>query len=320
MPQSLLFLIALIFALVSCKTTPENNESEATLFFSSKSIVGEGAIWDYKNSRLLWVDIESETLNILDTDRLKNISYKMNSRIGTVVPVDSNHVVVALEDGIYSFNLKNQFLDKISDPEPNKPTNRFNDGKCDPSGRFWVGTMSMTGEKKSGALYKIDLNDQNSLMIDSVSTSNGIVWSLDKTKMFYIDTRTRKVMQYNYIDSSGTISNPKIAVEIPDHLGAPDGSTIDENGHIWIAMWGGSTVTCWNPNTGELLRKIPVPAKYITSCAFGGSDLSQLFITTARKNMTEEELLQFPEAGSIFVVDAGVKGVKCSYFKRKMEL
>jgi len=234
--------------------------------------------------------------------------------IGTVVPAESGKVMVALQNGIYSYAPDSGAKKLIVDPEADKPDNRFNDGKCDPAGRFWVGTMSLVGAKNAGALYRLDADSTIHKMIDGVGISNGIVWLADKTKMYYIDTPTRKVMGYDYDNETGDISNPKVAVEIPDGIGYPDGMTIDKKDNLWVALWGGSAVACFNPENGELLRKIEVPAKNVTSCTFGGDDLGTLYITTARESTSDEDLERFPHAGGVFKVRPGVKGVKAHFF------
>lgn len=200
-------------------------------------------------------------------------------------------------------------------PEADIPDNRFNDGKCDPAGRFWAGTMSTVGDKNAGALYRYDADSSIHKMVENVSISNGIVWSLDKTKMYYVDTPTQKVMVYDYNNLTGEISNAKVAVEIPNEMGSPDGMTIDAEGNLWVALWGGFAVTCWNPETGELIQTVKVPAKNVTSCAFGDADLGTLYITTAREGNNGEELEKYPLSGGVFKFRPGVKGVDAFFFK-----
>jgi sugar lactone lactonase YvrE len=174
--------------------------------------------------------------------------------------------------------------------------------------------MNINAKGKNGALYRIDGDGSAHKMIESVSISNGIVWSNDHTKMYYIDTPTMKVKAFDYNNKTGEISNEKIAINIPQGIGSPDGMTIDENGNLWIALWGGFAVSCWNPKTGKLIRKIEVPAKNITSCAFGDNDLGTLYITTARQGMNEEELQKYPFSGGVFKIRPGVKGVPAHFF------
>jgi sugar lactone lactonase YvrE len=311
---NLTYILFFAFLLTNCNQM--NTPNEVKLVIDAKAKLGEGALWDYNNKRLFWVDINSELLNIYypetDTNRVINLGQK----VGTVVPVDDNQVLVALEDGIYSLDLQTEELIHHVSPEDTSLNNRFNDGKCDPAGRFWVGTMS--GNKRNGGLYRVDPDFSSYKMIDSVRVSNGIAWSLDNTKMYYIDTPTRQVTSFNYNHQTGEISNPQVAVQIPDTLGHPDGSTLDSEGKLWIAMWGGSSVTRWDPETGEYLGKIEVPAKNVTSVAFGGSDLKTMYITSASGGMKDEDWEKYPHAGGLFSVRPGSKGIPCSYFGKGM--
>jgi sugar lactone lactonase YvrE len=277
--------------------------------------LGEGALWNPFNNTLLWIDIEGKKLHVFDPKSKLNQSIELNQRIGTVVPINETEVLVALKDGIYQLNTQTEALKKMADPEPDRTDNRFNDGKCDPNGRFWVGTMSMNGLDNQGALYCVYPDFSVEKKIDSVSISNGIVWSLDKTKMYYIDTPTRKVVEYQYDNATGAISAPRDAIVIPDSLGFPDGSTLDVEGMLWIAMWNGHSLTRWNPQTGELLQRLEVPALNVTSCAFGGENLDVLYITTAFLGMDEDQQAQYPLAGQLFAVKPGVKGVSANFFK-----
>ena len=288
---------------------------EAELVLDTKSSLGEGAIWNYKTGELIWVNITDKILNFY-SPRLKNNKEMFTGQmIGTVVPAESGKILVALENGFYQLDPATGTKKLIADPEEDKPGNRFNDGKCDPAGRFWAGTMSTEGKKQAGALYRLEADGSVHKMIENVGTSNGIVWSADAAKMYYIDTPTRKVMAWDYHNDTGEISNPETSIEVPQEMGYPDGMTIDAEGNVWIALWGGSAVGCWNPETGELLRTIAVPAKNVTSCAFGDDDLGTLYITTARQGTSEEELEKFPFAGGVFKTRPGVKGVEAFFFK-----
>lgn len=285
------------------------------LVLDTKSALGEGAIWNYKTGELIWVNITDKILNFYNPKLKNNKEMFTGQMIGTVVPNESGKMMIALENGFYQFDPETGSKNLIANPEENISGNRFNDGKCDPAGRFWAGTMSTEGKSQAGALYRLNADGSVHKMIDNVGTSNGIVWSLDHTKMYYIDTPTRKVMAWDYNNETGEISNPKTAIEVPQKMGYPDGMTIDADGNVWIALWGGSAVGCWNPVTGELLQTIDVPAKNVTSCAFGDEDLGTLYITTARQGTSDEELEKFPHAGGVFKTRPGVKGVEAFFFK-----
>uniref|UniRef100_UPI003216D44B SMP-30/gluconolactonase/LRE family protein n=1 Tax=uncultured Draconibacterium sp. TaxID=1573823 RepID=UPI003216D44B len=309
--KKLTFFAIITILLVSC--SPQKSE-KVELVIDSKSELGEGAIWNYKTGELVWINIKGKILNFYNPNTANNKEMYTGQLIGTVVPTESGNVLVALQNGIYSLDIKTGSKKLLVDPEEDLPDNRFNDGKCDPSGRFWAGTMSTTGEKDAGALYRLNPDTTINKMVENVSISNGIVWSYDKTKMYYIDTPTQKVMGYDYNNETGEINNPKTAVEVPSEMGAPDGMTIDEDGNLWVALWGGAAVGCWNPENGELIRTVDVPAKNVTSCAFGDNDLGTLYITTARQNTSEEELDKYPNAGGVFKTRPGVKGVEAFFF------
>lgn len=289
-------------------------KEQVELVIDSKSDLGEGAIWNHRTGELMWINITGKILNFYNPHTGNNKEMFTGQMIGTVVPCENGLVLVALQNGIYYFDPMTGTKKLIVNPEEDLPDNRFNDGKCDPAGRFWVGTMSTKNEKNAGSLYRLDPDSSIHKMIENVSISNGIAWSLDAKKMYYIDTPTQKVMAWDYDNETGEISNPEVAVEIPAELGSPDGMTIDEEGNLWIALWGGSAVGCWNPETGKLLRKIQVPAKNVTSCAFGDDDLGTLYITTARTATTDEELEEYPQSGGVFKTRPGVKGVKAFFF------
>jgi len=304
------FLLSLF--ITSCSI---QKSSDVELVLDTKSELGEGAIWNPKTNELIWVDIEGKILNFYNPELHNNKEMFTGQRIGTVVPAESGQVIVALENGLYALDPETGTKKRIADPEQDKPDNRFNDGKCDPAGRLWAGTMSKKDEREAGALYRLNADSSVQKMIDKVSISNGIIWSNDNRFMYYIDTPTRQVARYNYNNESGEISNPEVVVEVPEEMGAPDGMTIDSEGNLWIALWGGSAVGCWNPENGKLLKKIEVPAKNVTSCAFGDTDLGTLYITTARIGTSKEELKKFPQAGGLFKSVPGVKGVEASFFR-----
>lgn len=289
---------------------------KVVLEYEIKALLGEGAIWNYKTHELLWVDIEGKTLNRYDAKNKKNNSVKVPSRIGTVVPVNSTEAVVALEDGIYLIDVASGKIGQISNIESDKVNNRFNDGKCDPNGNLWVGSMVMKKSNYTAALYKVEGNGKTTKMLDGIKISNGIVWTSDKKTMYYIDTPTHKIMAYDFDSKNSTISNGRVAVEVNTQIGYPDGMAIDEEGMLWVGLWNGNAVGRFNPQTGKLIQKIEVPAHNVTACAFGGKNLEILYITTASVDMTDEEQKKYPLAGSLFSVKPGVKGVKSHFFKK----
>jgi sugar lactone lactonase YvrE len=315
-----LFLLISLVVVFACKNSHEKaepNNHSAEIEFKINAELGEGAFWNYKTQEFYWVDIIGKSLNIYNPTTKSNKNFEMPSAISTVVAYTNQEAVVALVDGIYKINLQSGELRVLSDVEKEMTWNRFNDGKCDPNGNLWVGSMHYDQNKPLASVYKIEENGNTTKMIDSVTISNGIVWTKDSKTMYYIDTPTANIMAYDFNTQSSTISNGRVAVKVKEKDGFPDGMTIDENDMLWVGMWNGNAIANYNPKTGELVSKIEVPAHNVTSCAFGGENLDTLYITTSSLDMTDEEKEKYPLAGSIFKIKPGVKGVKSSFFGNK---
>lgn len=296
------------------KTSDEMKHIQATLEYRTPARLGEGAFWNHQTGELYWVDIEGKQLHIYNPATKTDRFFPTPTRVSTVVPVDEQKAVIALEDGIYLIDTRSGAISPFCPLEADLPGNRFNDGKCDPAGRLWVGSMDFGTTHPTAALYRVDPDGTATKMLDSITISNGIVWTSDQKTMYYIDTPTGKIRAFDFDNSSGNISNERVAVEVPESLGYPDGMTIDENDKLWVGIWNGNCVAQFDPLTGQLLSRIEVPAHNVTACAFGGPHLDTLYITTASEDMTEEEKASFPDAGSIFKAVPGVKGVKSPFF------
>lgn len=317
--QRILFL-SLIVSIFSCKNSSEHREEmtvyQAELAYEIKAALGEGALWNYKTQEFYWVDIEGKTFNIYNPSTGKNKVFQTPSRAGTVVPYSDDEVVLALENGIHSLNLQTSETALLTDMSPELDGRRLNDGKCDPSGRLWVGSMHFDQIKGTAKLFMIDHDSSYVTKKDSVTISNGIVWSSDKKTMYYIDTPTSEIKAYDYDNDTGSISNERVVVKIAKELGSPDGMTIDAEDKLWVGMWNGNAVLRFDPESGKVIGKVTVPAHNVTACAFGGKDLNTLYITTASLDMTQEEQEQLPLSGSLFKVTLNVKGVKTNFFKQ----
>lgn len=270
--------------------------------------VGEGAIWEPKKQVLYWLDILSSELYEYNPQTGENKSYNVGQHVGTVVPRTSGGLMLALRDGFASFDPNSGKITMIADPEANSPGNRFNDGKCDPAGRFWAGTMAYTNQTTQGSLYRMDTDLSVHKLLGNIAISNGIVWSHDKKTMYYIDTLAYNVRAFDYDNETGDIANERVAVTVERGMGGPDGMAIDADGMLWVAHYGGSCVRRWDPSTGKVLDQIDLPCANITSCAFGGDDLATLYITSAAQQMSAEDLAKTPLAGSLFQANPGVKG------------
>lgn len=288
---------------------------QAELKLDAKATLGEGAIWHPTENKLYWIDIEGQQLYIYDPETGINESYNMEARIGTVVPIAAEGVLVALQNGIHSFDVNSGQLTLINQPLTD-PEIRFNDGKCDPAGRFWVGSMHLKQTEGKASMYRMDSDGSVHTMFDSATISNGLAWSSDKTKMYYVDSPLHRVDVFDYDNATGNISNRRTAIRIPDDLGDPDGMCIDANDTLWIALWGSNAVGRFDPINGKLLEKVKVPAPQISSCTFGGEQLDTLYITSARENMSETQLTEHPSSGGLFAVKTPYKGVPAHLFKK----
>ena len=304
--------------MMSCNNTPHpavaQKDRSVQLIVDSQNLLGEGAFWNHKTQNFWWIDIEGKTLNILDPATRDVATIDVGERIGTVVPDHKGNAILALQTGIFKLDLATQSKTFIALPEPDVANIRLNDGKCDPSGRLWVGSMHLQQIQDAAALFQITADGEVTQRLDSITISNGIVWSADKKTMFYIDTPDGNVKAFDFDNATGEISRPRIVIEISDTLGYPDGMAIDAEGMLWVALWNGNGVSRWNPETGKMLDFIEVPAHNVTSCAFGGSNLDTLYITSSNLDMTEAEKIKFPKAGGLFQVVPGVKGVESYFF------
>ncbi|MEP6844646.1 MAG: SMP-30/gluconolactonase/LRE family protein [Panacibacter sp.] len=290
-----------------------NNEMTATLLFDAKSQLGEGSFWHPKENKLYWVDIEKKELHIYDPGTKIDRHFVVPARIGSVVPVEDGGALVALESGIHFIDTKTGKLTFLNNPLSENI--RFNDGKCDPSGRFWVGSMELDFKQDAASLYRFDKNNSIHEMVTNITCSNGIVWTADKKIMYYTDTPTGNIDAFNYDDATGNISNRRVVIKIPVGIGYPDGMTLDSEDKLWVALWGGNGVARFDPLTGKMLLKINVPAPHTTSCSFGGKDLKILYITTAREGLNDEQLKEYPLSGSLFSIDLDVKGAPANFYK-----
>lgn len=284
----------------------------ANIVIDAKAKLGEGPSWDQRFQRLFWVDIEGFQLHIYDPSTCTDHTIEVGEHIGAVVPYLKNKVIVALISGLYCLDIETGAKVLIYDPEKGKLGNRFNDGKCDPTGRFLAGTMSLNGEHAQGALYSLSTKGNVSLLVDKASISNGLAWSADHRTMYYIDTPTLEVVSFDYDVAQGTIRNKQLVARLDESEGYPDGMTIDAEGMLWVARWGGKRVSRIHPAHGEVIAEVSLPVNCVTSCAFGGEHLDELYITTAQDNDSADQ----PLAGGLFMVKTGVRGTLTSYFNQ----
>lgn len=281
-----------------------------------KSELGEGPVWDGPRGLISWVDILNGLIHEWSPENRTHRTIRVGQMIGAMAVCTDGNYVAALQNGFAFVDRRTGEVDFITDPEKNLPNNRFNDGKCDPSGRFWAGTLPFSEDMPAGSLYMLDKDRSVTIKEDTITISNGLAWSLKDRAFYFIDTPTLKVVRYDYDDHTGHIAHKTTVIHIPREAGFPDGMTIDDEGMLWIAHWGGWQVTRWNPVTGRQLTSFKLPVSNVTSCTFGGDTLEDLYITSARKGLNETELGKQPLAGSLFVIkNCGYRGVPAHEFR-----
>ena len=273
------------------------------LLFDAKATLGEGPVWDARSQTLYWVDILSKRI-YLGSDVL----VELDDFVGCIAPRKSGGLILTTRSSFASLDLDSLQLTPLSALNDEPPTNRFNDGKCDPYGRFLAGTMDMGEKGPNGSLYSFD-GKSISKLLGNITISNGMTWSPDYKTFYYIDTPTLEVKAFDYDLETGEVENPRCVILVPPSLGWPDGMTSDMQGNLWIAMWGGAQVTKWNPGTSQLLEQIPIPAMNVSSVTFGGRDLNELYITSARLSLDESSLNQYPLTGGVFRLQTQVEGM-----------
>lgn len=263
-----------------------------------QSLWGEGPIW--WNDLLYYVDIEGKAIIQLNPDTEEETIWEFPERIGCIAPCNNGQLLYAGDNGISTFDIQTQTSNSITDPESHLPDNRFNDGKCDPYGRFWGGTISLKKIKGSASLYCLDALQNIEKKLEGLTNSNGLTWSQDKKRFFHIDTPSRSIQAYAYNGATSEISQA-VTIVNTEALGfdsSPDGMTIDSQDNLWVAFCHGGCVACFDSKSGALLQTIKIPAIETTACTFGGQALDRLFITTGIKKDSPEK-----HAGKIFVID-----------------
>ncbi|MBS1745862.1 MAG: SMP-30/gluconolactonase/LRE family protein [Bacteroidetes bacterium] len=271
-----------------------------TVVYNAENILGEGPVWDKYKNRILWVDILNRSIHSYSLEEKKHNEIAVDGYIGAIAVESEDIVIAAIANTVCRINIATGKTDVLKKFDFDKENIRFNDGKCDARGRFWIGTMSINGKGNKGNLYCLD-HSTICNKISNVGCSNGIIWSVDNKKLYYIDSAAKRVDVYDFDIESGNILNPHVLIEFSDADGIPDGMTIDTAGTLWIAFWDGWKVEGYDSSSGKLVHTIKMPVARPTSCVFGGKDLNYLFITSAKTELTQKELLHQPLAGSLFM-------------------
>jgi len=285
------------------------------LVLDARADLGEGPRWDSAHQRLLWVDIMRGRVHAFtpSTGACRNVA--VHQPVGALAGGHDGSLVLAVAGGFARLDLDSQKFEMQAAVEADRPQNRMNDGACDGAGRFWAGTMALDEGPGAGALYRLDPDLTVHTMLTGVSISNGLDWSLDGRRMYYVDSPTRRIDVFDFDLATGSIANRRMFVEVPADAGIPDGLTVDAAGYVWLALWGGAALRRYAPD-GTLERVIPLPVTHPTSCAFGGAALDELYVTSARRPLNAEEKTRQPQAGGVFRLRPGVAGRPAHLFGR----
>jgi sugar lactone lactonase YvrE len=279
-------------------------------------VLGEGPWWDARAAILLWVDIEGRRLHRHDPVSGVTDTTVLPAMASAVVARAAGGLALAMEDGIRVTEPGTAGTDdaRLFAPlEEGDPSMRMNDACCDRAGRLWVGSIAKHTRPGAGSLYRVDPDGSVTRVLRDLSIANGIDWSPDDRRMYFIDSETRRVDVLDYDLATGQASGRRPLVTIPDDAGLPDGMTVDSEGCLWMATWDGWSLRRYRPS-GELDRIVRLPVARVTSCAFGGQDLGDLYVTSASTGLSEAELRAQPLAGALFVLRSGARGLRATPF------
>jgi sugar lactone lactonase YvrE len=254
--------------------------------------LGEGPRWDAATRRLLWVDIEGRALHVFDPARGEDRSIVLDARVGAAAPSDDGRVLVALADRLALLDLRDESLQTLA-RFPHDDRFRTNDGACDANGRLWIGTMELREAPRAGALYRYDGRLER--VVEGVTLSNGLGWTPDDTRLYYVDSLEYRVDVFDFDLAAGRLARRRPFVVIAREDGIPDGLAVDDEGGVWLALYGGGCVRRYDAN-GRIDAVLRMPAENVTACCFGGDDGRSLYVTTAAPD------------GSVYVADVGVSG------------
>ncbi|KYC38367.1 gluconolaconase [Scytonema hofmannii PCC 7110] len=279
---------------------------------AARARLGESPVWDATQKLLYWVDIYNYRVHQFNPVTGQNSFFDVGDVVGCVALAGANRLIMAQRDRLAFLNTHTGEITPIIQVEADKPSNRFNDGKCDPQGRFWFGSMSQ--EKSQASLYRYDPDNSLHLMETGLTVSNGLGWSPNEKVFYLTDSEQQKIYAYDFDAPTGKISNRRIFVDLTKAPFFPDGLTVDSEGHIWSAMWEGGCVIRFD-STGKEILRVKFPVKSPTNCTFVGEDLKLLYITTASVGLSQAEIDKSVSSGDLFEVQTDIAGLPSYHFQ-----
>lgn len=284
--------------------------SRAAVFSEVRAELGEGPVWDVERQRLVWVDIDGQLVHVTAADGGSTRSHPTGAPVGAAALQRGGGLLLALGAGFARLSLEDgEIRPLLNAPGVDPAVARMNDGEVDPAGRYWAGTKAYDNAPGGGRLFRLDAGGHVETVLESVTISNGLAWSHDGGTLFYVDTPTRAIARYPFEMAGGTLGERAVHADTSGLSGSPDGMTIDADGNLWVAFWGGWCVRCFSGEDGSLLEEVAMPVEQCSSVQFGGRDLRTLFVTSAATGLDEQQLASQPDAGRVHVVEVGVEGV-----------
>lgn len=280
---------------------------EPTVAWGLAAELGEGPVWVERDRALWFVDIKKRQVHRFDPVNGNRKSWSAPEPVGFLFPAESGGFIAGLQSGLFHFDEHSGGFELIVEVETDKPHNRLNDGTVDPSGRLWFGTMDDQERQKSGAFYCFARGRVTPTQLDGITITNGPAISPDGSALYFVDTLKGFIGCAN-IKPDGSLGAPKPFARIDPSDGHPDGPTVDAEGCVWIALYGGWEARRYSP-TGELLERIRFPVSNITKIAFGGEDLRTAYATTARQLLKPEEIANQPQIGDLFQFRVHIPGI-----------
>ncbi|MBA1203311.1 SMP-30/gluconolactonase/LRE family protein [Pseudomonas capeferrum] len=275
--------------------------------------LGESPVWDERNDLLYFVDISAGRINALTRQGRLETLYQSRARIGALALTDRSNLIFTEDASVALLDVGSGLVCKHSAAVHDGASYRFNDGACDPQGRFVTGLMDEGPSRNTGALYRYDCKLDAQVIYRDMALPNGLAWSEDGHTLFFVDSVARSIFRASY-SAEGTLGAVTLFAETPAELGRPDGIALDQAGGVWVCQFNGGCLLRYD-SSGRMSDRIVMPVPRPTSCCFGGEDLGTLYVTTARFAMTPSELAEYPDAGDLYAIRPEIAGIQRHPFK-----
>ena len=270
--------------------------------------LGEAPLWDPVSGTFWCVDIIRCRLIAYDWDPGTTTEWPLPSLGGGLALAAGGRLLVATQTGLFLFDRTTGDYAFVVHPEPGVPINRLNEGKVDPQGRFWIGSICTLGRRPTGSLYRVDPDGRTDRVLPDITVPNCLVWTADRTRVLFTDSAKKVIWSFAYDAAAGTLSDRQVFADCSSYAGIPDGGALDQEGFLWNAEFGGGRIVRYDPQ-GRIEREIALPVTQVTSMAFAGPALDQLVITTSKRLLSPADRAAQPLAGDLFVTRPGVRGL-----------